>query len=575
MMVAALLAAGALVLAACSSGGPSRGTRPCRGRGAAVAVPCASAAVGGVPQFKHVVVAVFENMTYNQVIGNSGAPYFNTLAQGGASFSQSVAEAYPGQPNYLAMFSGDTQGVTDDSCPHTFTTPNLGGDLIAAGLTFTGYAEDPQPFGPGVCNRVPWTDFSNVPAAATQSFTAFPQTSTSNFAALPAVSFVIPTLCHDMSTCAITTGNAWLQNRLSAYAQWALANDSLLIITFAQDNGSGGNHIPTIFYGANVKPGTYSEPINHYNVLRTIEDAYGLPHDGAAATATPITDVWNNTTTSGSPTPTSTSTDTGSPMPPTTSGVPHFRHVVVVLFENKWSGQILGVAPYFTALSKLGANFTQSFALTHPSQPNYLDLFSGSTQGITDDSCPHTFAKPNMAADLSAAGHTFAGYVDSLPSSGATVCTSGTYARKHVPWVDFSNVPSSATRNFTSFPQTAGGNFAGLPDVSYVIPNLCNDMHDCSVATGDAWLKSHLSAYASYALSNDSLLIVTFDEDNGTHGNHIYTVFIGDDVKPGSYGQTINHFSVLRTLEDSYGLPHDGAAASATPITNSWIYDGS
>jgi phosphatidylinositol-3-phosphatase len=108
-----------------------------------------------------------------------------------------------------------------------------------------------------------------------------------------------------------------------------------------------------------------------------------------------------------------------------------------------------------------------------------------------------------------------------------------------------------------------------------VIPNLCNDLHDCSVATGDTWLSSHMKAYASYALSNDSLLIVTFDEDNGSHANHIYTVFVGDDVKPGSYSQTINHFSVLRTLKDSYCLPHDGAAASATPITNSSIYDGS
>jgi hypothetical protein len=129
-----------------------------------------------------------------------------------------------------------------------------------------------------------------VPPSATQPFTAFP--GTSSYASLPTISFVTPNICHDMGTCPITTGNAWLQNRLGAHANWAVDNNSLLVVTFAEDDGSHGNHIPTIFYGAQVKPGNYSETINHYSLLRTLEDAYRLPHDANAAGATPITDCW-------------------------------------------------------------------------------------------------------------------------------------------------------------------------------------------------------------------------------------------------------------------------------------------
>ena len=425
------------------------------------------------------MVVTFDNMSYSQVIGSTSAPYFNTLARGGANFTQSSAETYPAQPNLLALFSGSTQGVTDESCPHSFSTPNLGSDLTAAGLSFTGYAEDLPAAGPSACTsgdyttaHVPGATFSNVPASATQPFTAFP--GTSSYASLPTVSFVTPDICHDMGTCPITTSNAWLENRLGAYANWAVDNNSLLVVTFAEDDGSHGNHIPTIFYGAQVKPGNYSEAINHYSILRTLEDAYGLPHDGAAASAAPITDSWTYASTSPSP---STSVSTSPSSSPSGSGppgaIPAFKHVVVVIFENRYYGQVIGSpsAPYFTALSKQGANFTQSYAETHPSEPNYLAFFSGSTQGVTSDACPQTFSKPNMAADLIAAGKTFGGYVDALPSSGPAVCSSGNYARKHVPWVNFTNVPASVTHNFTGFPQTSGGNFNALPDVSYVIPD--------------------------------------------------------------------------------------------------------
>jgi len=117
--------------------------------------------------------------------------------------------------------------------------------------------------------------------------------------------------------------------------------------------------------------------------------------------------------------------------------VPRPDHVVIVIEENHGYGEIIGSAsaPYINSLAQQGALFTHSFAITHPSEPNYLALFSGSTQGLTDDSCPNTFAAANLASQLLAAGFSFAGYSESLPATGSTVCAAGSYRRKHNPWV--------------------------------------------------------------------------------------------------------------------------------------------
>jgi acid phosphatase len=240
-------------------------------------------------------------------------------------------------------------------------------------------------------------------------------------------------------------------------------------------------------------------------------------------------------------------------------------HTVIVMMENHGYSQVIGSpqAPYLNGLARQGALFTGSRAITHPSEPNYLALFSGSTQGVSDDSCPHQFSGPSLGSELIAAGRTFAGYSEGLPAVGSGVCESGGYARKHVPWINFSSVPTADSKPWTSFP---AGNFAGLPTVSFVIPNLCDDMHDCPVATGDAWVRAHLSGYASWAMTHHSLLIVTWDENDDSPGNLIPTILAGQPVRPGRYGQPITHYSVLRTLEALYRLPLLGHAATASLI---------
>lgn len=250
------------------------------------------------------------------------------------------------------------------------------------------------------------------------------------------------------------------------------------------------------------------------------------------------------------------------------SSVPRPDHVVIVVEENHALGGVVGNAnaPYITSLAQQNANFTQSYAETHPSEPNYLALFSGSTQGLTNDSCPHTYSTPDLGSSAIAAGIGFAGYSEALPSVGYTGCSSGTYARKHNPWVNFPAVPASANQPFSAFPS----DYSTLPAVSFVVPDLTHDMHDGTIAQGDTWLQQNLGGYVTWAKTHNSLFVLTFDEDDGGAANRIPTVLAGQRVVPGDYAEQINHYNLLRTITDAYGLIAPGNAATAPPITDVW-----
>ncbi|OBI29220.1 acid phosphatase [Mycobacterium sp. E1386] len=252
------------------------------------------------------------------------------------------------------------------------------------------------------------------------------------------------------------------------------------------------------------------------------------------------------------------------------AAIPQPAHIVIVVEENRSENGIIGnkSAPFITALAAGGANMVQSFAETHPSEPNYLALFAGNTFGVTTDQCPiNGGAAPNLGSELLAAGYTFVGFAEGLPAVGSPACSAGKYARKHVPWANFTNVPPANSLPFSAFPM---GNYASLPTVSFVIPNNDDNMHDGSIAQADTWLNRQLSGYANWAAANNSLLIVTFDEDDNGSRNQIPTIFYGAHIRPGNYSEQINHYSVLSTIEQMYGLPKTGYAASAPPITDIW-----
>lgn len=254
--------------------------------------------------------------------------------------------------------------------------------------------------------------------------------------------------------------------------------------------------------------------------------------------------------------------------------LPVYDHIVVVFMENHDYATMTdtSAAAFIHQLmdDPQTANFTQSYALGNPSQPNYIMFFSGDNQGVvTNDRPPVSFTTPNLAAQLIDSGYTFISYSEGLPYAGYDGEIYERYVRKHNPVTNWmgplkNQVDSLLNQPFTSFPT----NFDELPTVSFVIPDLDNDMHDGSIAQGDAWLKTWFEYYIEWAKTNNSLFILTFDEGSyGLDGNHIVTTFTGEHIKGGNYHDVINHYNVLRTLQDFYNLPHSGNTKTHYPIT--------
>ena len=244
------------------------------------------------------------------------------------------------------------------------------------------------------------------------------------------------------------------------------------------------------------------------------------------------------------------------------ASLPRPDHIVIVIEENKAYSQIIDSpdAPYSNALARRGMLFTQSYGTSHPSQPNYLALFSGSTHGITNNACPHELSGANLANALINKGLSFASYAESMPHAGFEGCIAGAYYRKHNPVSNWKDL-AAFNQPFSAFPQ----DYTQLPTVAFVIPDMHNDMHDGSIAQGDAWLTRNIEPYAQWAMTHNSLLIVTWDEDSSLD-NRVATIFVGPMVMPGISAQRIDHYNLLRTVEDMLELPHLGESAMAEPI---------
>lgn len=247
--------------------------------------------------------------------------------------------------------------------------------------------------------------------------------------------------------------------------------------------------------------------------------------------------------------------------------LPRPDHIVIVIEENKSFSQIIGnqEAPWINELAKRGALFTQSYGITHPSEPNYLALFSGTTRGISSDACPLDLSGPNLAASLLEKGLSFATYSESLPEPGYDGCIWGAYRRKHNPAANWKEL-AAYNLPFSAYP----ADYMQLPTVAFIVPDQLNDMHDGSIERGDAWLKKNIEPYAQWAMTHNSLLIVTWDEDDGTENNRIATIIVGPMVKPGKYAQRIDHYGVLRMVEDLYGLSRLNESAKAAVPSGMW-----
>ncbi|HEU4572996.1 MAG TPA: alkaline phosphatase family protein [Candidatus Limnocylindrales bacterium] len=246
--------------------------------------------------------------------------------------------------------------------------------------------------------------------------------------------------------------------------------------------------------------------------------------------------------------------------------VPAFAHVWVIVLENHEYGSIVGnrSAPYLNSLIGRGALATSYEAVAHPSEPNYFALFAGSTFGVRDDG-RYDLAGPNVADQLEAHGRTWRVYAQGLPGPCSTttlagsgvdlVGAPGTYARKHVPAISFTSIsgnPSRCARITRLDPfDPAAANY------ELIVPNQVNDMHDGTVAQGDAFLAAFVPRITDSPAFANGLLVITFDEgtsDSGG-GGRVATILLSPRIAPGTQTSTAHdHYSLLRTIENAWGL---------------------
>jgi phosphatidylinositol-3-phosphatase len=323
--------------------------------------------------------------------------------------------------------------------------------------------------------------------------------------------------------------------------------------------------------------GTYS-----LGVITPGSTAISLASRESGADAPQLILTLGSTTSSSTPSPTPISTATLNPTPGATPTSGSIKHVIIIVMENKSYSQVWNTSssPYITSLGKSYIRTANSYATGHPSLPNYLELTGGSNFGITTDCSPSSSCHVNassVADKLEAKGLTWKAYMESMPSA-CYLTTSGTYAPKHNPFVYFDDIRTNSTRcksrvvPFSAF-STDLATASATPNYAFISPNLCNDMHDCSVSTGDTWLKNHVPAILnSPACTVDKCLVaLTWDEDSGSSGNHILTIFAGSAAKTGGLSTSVKytHYSLLRTVEYIYGLPTLTANdAAASPMTD-------
>jgi hypothetical protein len=256
--------------------------------------------------------------------------------------------------------------------------------------------------------------------------------------------------------------------------------------------------------------------------------------------------------------------------------VPAFKHVVVIVFENKERSSVLGSALTFDALRSRYAELAGYRGVTHPSLPNYLALVSGSTQGVTSNCTDCVFRAASLADSIERSKRTWKTYAEGLPKTGWTGPGHARYAKKHNPFLYFANIVAKPARRnrIVPLPQLWRDLAARrLPSFSLVVPDLCNSMHDCSVATGDAWLGDVTQRLLASPQLAKSVIFVVFDEGATAvgGGGETAALAVGPAVRGGStYAPTVNHYGLLRTIEDAWGLRRLGNSATARPITGIW-----
>ena len=257
-------------------------------------------------------------------------------------------------------------------------------------------------------------------------------------------------------------------------------------------------------------------------------------------------------------------------------------HVVVIALENHEYGSIIGSrsAPYLNALAGKYVLLTGYDAVTHPSLPNYLALTSGATFGIRTNCFQCLIQGRNIVDQLEVAGISWKGYMESMPRA----CYWGNayqYVQSHDPFIHYANIKSNRSRcgKIVPFTQLAADEARNaLPGFAFVTPNMCHDMHDCSVATGDAWLASVVPGILAH-LGTNGVVVITFDEGTTragccyyAAGGRVATIIAGPGARLATkLSRAADHYSLLRLIEDNWGLARlRHGSCRCTPTISGW-----
>jgi acid phosphatase len=256
-----------------------------------------------------------------------------------------------------------------------------------------------------------------------------------------------------------------------------------------------------------------------------------------------------------------------------TSFLIHPDHIIFLWLENKGFNTIIGSssAPFINSLVKKGTLFTNTYAVTHPSYPNYIDFFAGESNGISNDVCIDntSLTSPNLYTVLKDAGKSFAWYSEDLPVMGSKVCIYNNYVEKHNPTTVFANVPDSANKRFADLP----ADYNLLENVICISPSLVNDMHSGTIRQADKWLKKNLAPLVNWCTTHNSVFVVYFDESETNEDNRIPVIAVGQQVK-ANYRSTdrYDHFSWTKSISAMF-LAADtwtGNLSAAKLVTGCW-----
>jgi hypothetical protein len=309
--------------------------------------------------------------------------------------------------------------------------------------------------------------------------------------------------------------------------------------------------------------------------LDALHDA-GAPQPFPTSTPGPTATPTGTPAPTPTPTPTTTPTPKPTPKPTTTPAGGTIDHVVVVWLENEEATGITASSmPYLYGLSTTYGRADQFYAVSHPSLPNYLAFWSGSTQGVTDDGT-YDLGAASLSSQMAAAGRSWRTYAQDYPGTGCNLGSSypgpvdgagvaGTYVRKHNPAMSFTSV-SGSTQCANIQPLAK---FDPSVDVAFVVPNLCNDAHDCSLATADAFLKGFVPQVTGAPDWAHTLLVISFDEGSSSTngGGRIFTAVVRQGLS-GVVSTTVHsHYSLLRTIENLNGLPCLANSCSANTLS--------